>query len=154
MSAMGTLARRTPRAQGAALVVVLVLTAAGMALSSAVANTAALEFTMVDGGLARLRAMEAAEAGLAAALRARAWSAGAAWNANGTLAGGSRWTVQVQLVAARVDPPPAPVTWRFDIESAGRHGAARVVLMQSFDVEGALPGQPRRVGWRQVDDAP
>jgi len=56
MSAMGTLARRTPRAQGAALVVVLVLTAAGMALSSAVANTAALEFTMVDGGLARLRA--------------------------------------------------------------------------------------------------
>jgi len=53
-----------------------------------------------------------------------------------------------------VDPPPAPVTWRFDIESAGHHGAARVILMQSFDVAGALPGHPIRVGWRQLDAAP
>lgn len=145
---------RSGRGRGAALVVVLVLTAAGMALSSAIANTATLEFTMVDAGLARLRAMEAAEAGLAAALRARAWSAGSPWSAAGGLAEGGRWTVEVQLVAAQVAPPPGPVTWRFDIESAGRHGAARVTLVQSFDVQGALPGAPQLVGWRQADPAP
>lgn len=141
-------------ARGAVLAVLLVLLAAGMALSAAVATSGALELAMTDRGLARLRAAEAAEAGIAAALRARGWSTAAPWTASGTLVDSGRWQVEVRLFAARVDPLGGPVDWRFEIESAGEHGAARVTLLQAFDVSGALPGDPQPAGWRQLEPPP
>lgn len=142
------------RARGAALAVVLVMTAAGMALSSAVATSAALELAMAEQGIARLRAFEAAEAGLAAALRARAWSAAGPWSAAGTLVTGGEWRVEIRLAAASTDPLAGTAEWHFEIESDGRHGAARATLVQGFRVTGALPGEPRRTWWRQEDPAP
>lgn len=141
-------------ARGGVLAVLLVLLAAGMALSTAVATSGALELAMSDRGLARLRAAEAAEAGVAAALRARAWSSVSPWTASGVLAESGRWRVEVRLFAARVDPLGGPVDWRFEIESAGEHGAARVTLLQAFDVSGALPGDPRPAGWRLLEPPP
>jgi hypothetical protein len=152
--------RRVPRpapprhARGAVLAVVLALLAAGMALSAAIATSAALEFAMADRGAARLRAAEAADAGLAAALRARAWSASDPWTAAGSLDGGGDWQVEARLVAARVDPLGGPVDWRFEIESHGRHGAAHVRLVQALDITGALPGDPRLAGWRRLESGP
>ena len=142
------------RERGAALAVVLVLTAAGMALSSAVATSAALELAMAERGAGRLRAFEAAEAGLAAALRARAWSASDPWTAAGALPAGGEWQVEVRLAAARIDPVGGVVDWHFEIESSGRDGAARVTLVQGFRVAGGLPGEPQRTWWRQEDPAP
>jgi hypothetical protein len=142
------------RAGGAVLVVVLVLTAAGMALAAAVATSGTLELAMAERSAARLRAFEAAEAGLAAALRARAWSAGAPWAASGTLAESGEWRAEVRLAAARVDPLGGPVDWHFEIASAGRDGPARVVLVQGFRVLGALPGEPQRTWWRQAEPEP
>jgi hypothetical protein len=142
------------REGGATLAVVLVLTAAGMALSSAVATSAALELAMAERVSARLRAFEAAEAGLAAALRARAWSASDAWTSSGVLPEGGEWRVEVRLAAARLDPLGGVVDWHFEIESSGREGAARVTLAQGFRVAGALPGEPQRTWWRQEDPAP
>lgn len=142
------------RAQGVALTAVLVLTAAGMALSSALATSAALEHAMAERATARLRAFAAAEAGIAAALRARGWSAGNAWAASGTLADAGAWQAEVRLVAARLDPPSGTVDWLFEIESSGRSGTAGVTLLQGFLVTGALPGEPRRTWWRQADPAP
>ena len=142
------------RADGAVLVVVLVLTAAGMALSAAVATSGTLELAMAERSAARLRAFEAAEAGLAAALRARAWSAGAPWTASGELVDGGAWRTEVRLAAARVDPLGGPVDWHFEIESTGREGPARVTLAQGFRVQGALPGEPQRSWWRQAEPEP
>jgi hypothetical protein len=141
------------RARGTVLVVVLVLVAAGMALSSAIAGSAALELAMAEQGAARLRAFEAAEAGLTAALRARAWSATGPWAASGARSDGGEWRVEVRLAAARVDPLGVVVDWQFEIESAGRYGAARVTLLQGFRVTGALAGEPQLTWWRQADPA-
>lgn len=151
--------RRSPavapgQSRGTTLAIVLVLLAAGMTLAAAVATSAALEFAMTDRSAARLRAFEAAEAGLATALRARAWSASVPWTATGDLAAGARWQAEARLYAARVDPLGGPVQWRFEIESSGAHGAARVTLVQAFDVTGALPGDARLAGWRLVEPAP
>lgn len=142
------------RARGAALAVVLLLTAAGMALSSAVATSAALELAMAAQSASRLRALEAAEAGLTAALRAQGWSASESWSTTGALAQGGEWRVEVRLAAARIVPDTGAVEWHFEMESHGRDGAARVALVQGFRVTGALPGEPRRTWWRQVDPAP
>lgn len=140
--------------RGSVLALLLVLLAAGMALSAAVATSAALELAMSDRATARLRAAEAAEAGIAAALRARGWSSTGPWTASGALAESGRWRVEVRLFAARVDPHGGPVDWRFEIESAGEHGAARVTLLQAFDVSGALPGEPRPAGWHRLEPSP
>ena len=142
------------RMQGTALAVVLVLAAAGMALSSAVATSAALELAMAEQGTARQRAFEAAEAGLGAALRARAWTADGPWSAAGELVAGGEWQVEVRLAAAQVDPVMGAVEWHFEIESLGRLGAAAVTLAQGFRVAGALPGEPRLTWWRRADAAP
>jgi len=139
---------------GAVLVVVLVLTAAGMALASAVAGTAALELAMAEGGISRLRALQAAEAGLSAAREARAWSVAAPWNASGALPGGGAWRAEVRLFAARVDAASGAVEWLFEIESSGRHGPARATLLEGFSVTGGLPGEPRHHWWRQLEPAP
>jgi hypothetical protein len=125
-----------------------------MAVSAAIATSAALEFAMADRGAARLRAAEAADAGLAAALRARAWSASGPWTAAGSLDDGGDWQVEARLASARVDPSGGPVDWRFEIESHGRHGAAHVRLVQAMDITGALPGEPRLAGWRKLEGAP
>lgn len=142
------------RSRGAALAVVLVLTAAGMALSSAVATSAALELAMAEQSTTRQRAFEAAEAGLAEAFGARAWSAGGPWSADGELVAGGAWQAEVRLVAAHVDPLTGAVEWHFEIESSGRHGAAAVTLVRGFRVAGALPGEPRPTWWRREDSAP
>jgi Tfp pilus assembly protein PilX len=142
------------RSRGAALAVVLLLTAAGMALSSAVATSAALELAMAEQSTTRQRAFEAAEAGLAAAFRAHAWSADGPWSANGAVVAGGAWQVEVRLAAAQVDPLTGAVEWHFEIESAGRLGAAAVTLVQGFRVTGALPGEPRPTWWRREDSAP
>jgi type II secretory pathway component PulK len=141
-------------ARGAALILVLVLVAAAMVWSTAVATSAAMEFAMAGRIDARLRATEAAEAGLAEALRARAWTAAAPWRASGTLEGSGDWRVETRLVAARVDPTGAMAQWRFEIESSGQSGATRVILVQAFDVSGPLPGEPRLAGWRLMDPPP
>jgi type II secretory pathway pseudopilin PulG len=140
--------------RGSALTAVLVLTVAGMALSSAVATSAALELAMSARGASRLRAFAAAEAGISAALRARGWSAGTAWVSGGTLTEGGDWQVEVRLVTARLDPVDGTVAWHFEIESSGRSGVASVTLLQGFRVTGGLPGEPRRTWWRQADPAP
>lgn len=140
--------------RGAALAVVLVLAAAGMALSSAVATSAALELAMAEQGTAKQRAFEAAEAGLGAVLRARAWTANAPWSASGELVAGGAWQAEVRLAAAQVDPVTGAVEWHFEIESSGRLGAAAVSLVQGFRVAGALPGEPRPTWWRRADAAP
>jgi hypothetical protein len=137
--------------RGAALAVVLVLTAAGMALSSAVATSAALELAMSGQSVARQRALEAAEAGIAAALRAQEWSAAGPWSDSGTMSEGGTWQVELRLTAARIDPSGAPVDWHFEIESRGRDGAARVTLVQGFRVLGELPGEVRLSWWRQAE---
>lgn len=142
------------RARGAALVIVLVLVAAGMALSSAVATSAALELAMAERSTTRLRAYTAAEAGVASALRARAWSAGESWTEAGALPDGGQWRVEVSLAAARLDPLSGAVDWHFEIESTGQDGAARVTLLQAFNVTGELPGQARPTWWRQAEAAP
>ncbi|MFU8820588.1 MAG: PilX N-terminal domain-containing pilus assembly protein [Gammaproteobacteria bacterium] len=142
------------RSRGAALAVVLVLTAAGMVLSSAVATSAALELAMAEQSTARQRAFEAAEAGLGAALRARDWTADGAWSAAGELVAGGEWRVEVRLAAAQVDPLTGAVEWHFEIESSGNLGTAAVTLVQGFRVAGALPGEPRPTWWRREDAAP
>lgn len=142
------------RERGIVLVVVLVLTTAGMALSAAVASSGALELAMAERGVARLRAFEAAEAGLAAAWRAAEWSAAAPWTASGALVEGGEWRVEVRLAAARIDPLGGLPEWQFEIESAGRDGPARVTLVQGFRVQGALPGAPQRSWWRQAEPEP
>lgn len=152
-----TAARRRPhpaRSDGVVLVVVLVLMAAGMALSSAVARSAAAELAMVEQGLSRLRALEAAEAGLASVLRAREWSAAGPSNVSGSLVGGGDWEAEVRLLAARLDPSGGPVEWLFEIESHGRAGMARTTLARSFTVRGVLPGEPRLGWWRQLEPPP
>lgn len=145
---------RRAGSDGVVLVVVLVLMAAGMALSSAVARSAAAELAMVEQGLSRLRALEAAEAGLASVLRARAWNAAAPSSAAGSLAGGGEWEAEVRLLAARLDPLGGPVEWLFEIESRGRAGLARMTLARGFTVQGPLPGEPRLAWWRQLEPAP
>lgn len=147
-------AGRPRHVRGAALAVLLVLLAAGMVLSTAVATSAALELSMAGGALSRLRAAEAAEAGIATALRAREWSAAGPWYATGALAEGGHWQVEVRLLAARVDPLGGPVDWRFEIESSGEHGTSRVTLLQAFEVTGTLPGDPQPAGWRQLEPPP
>lgn len=142
------------RCRGAVLVLVLVLTAAGMALSSAVAGTAALELGMAERGVSRLRALQAAEAGLSAARGARGWSASAPWTASGALPGGGQWRAEVRLFAARLDASTGSVEWLFEIQSSGRDGSARATLLQGFSVHGGLPGEPRYNWWRQVEPAP
>jgi hypothetical protein len=146
--------RSPSRARGAVLAIVLILLAAGAALSSAVATSAALELAMADRTQSRLRAFEAAEAGLSAALLAREWSAAEPWSASGSVMAGGEWQAEVRLVAARIDPYGGEVEWHFEIESAGRDGAARVTLVQGFQVQGALPGEPGLTWWRRGEPAP
>lgn len=143
-----------PREHGFVLVLVLVLMAAGMALAAAVANSAMLELAMTGRSLMRLRALEAAEAGLVTAMRARGWSASENWSATGTLAEQDRWRAEVRLVAARIDTAQAIVEWHFEIESEGRAGHAAVKLLQGFSVHGALPGEPRYRWWRHGEAPP
>jgi hypothetical protein len=148
-------ARHLPsRARGAVLAVVLVLLAAGAALSSAVATSAALELAMADRTQSRLRAFEAAEAGLSAALLAREWSAAEPWAASGAIVAGCQWQAWIRLATARIDPSGGEVEWHFEIESTGRDGAARVTLVQGFKVQGALPGEPVLTWWRRGEPAP
>lgn len=142
------------RSDGVVLVIVLVLMSAGMALSSAVARSAAAELAMVEQGLSRLRAREAAEAGLASVLRAREWSAAGTSSASGSLVGGGEWEAEVRLLAARLDPSGGAVEWLFEIESHGRAGRARTALARSFTVQGPLPGEPRLGWWRQLEPPP
>jgi hypothetical protein len=139
---------------GFVLPVLLVLLAAGMALSIAAATTAAMTLAMSERSAGRLRALEAAEAGLAAALRAGGWGPAEAWTGAGSLPAGGRWQATVRLVAAQIDPLGGPVHWRFEIESAGEDGAARALLLQGFEVAGALPGEPVLTWWRQGEPEP
>ena len=136
---------------GVALVIVLVLVAAGMALSSAVATSAALELGMAEQSTTRLRAYTAAEAGLASALRARAWSAGETWTESGALPDGGTWRVEVRLAAVRLDPVDGTPDWHFEVESTGRDGTAIVTLLQGFRVAGPLPGEPQHTWWRHAE---
>ena len=142
------------RISGSALVVVLGFLAAGVLLAGGLARSAALEMSMAEHALSGLRARTAAEAGLAAALRARGWSATATWTGQGTLAGGASWTAQVELLGARVDPGGGATEWLFEIRSTGQAAAARVLLSQGFSVTGALPGTPAPTWWRQLEPAP
>ncbi|NHA14902.1 hypothetical protein [Thioalkalivibrio sp. XN279] len=146
--------RRLLRAGGSALVAMLAFLAAGVLLAGGLARSAALEMAMAQHALSGLRARTAAEAGLAAALRAQGWSATATWEGHGALAGGASWTAQVELVGARVDPTGGATEWVFEARSIGRASAARVVLSQGFSVTGALPGTPAPTWWRQLEPAP
>lgn len=148
------LANPPGRARGGVLVVAIVMLAAGMTVAFAVATSAALELAMAERTGARLRAVEAAEAGIAATLRAGAWSASTPWTATGDLPEGGRWQVQVALAASRLDPMGGPVEWLFEITSLGEAGSARVALAQGFRVFGPLPGVPELTHWRQLDPPP
>ena len=149
------LSRRRPRAQrGAVLVVVLGFLAASLALSASVATTASLELATSEQGLSRLRAWSAAETGRAVVLEARQWSATDSWQASGTLADGSAWEAEVQLVAARVELASGGVEWLFEIESRGFTGPAEARVTQSFSVLGALPGEPKLLSWHRPEPAP
>lgn len=139
---------------GAALVTVLAFVAAGMVLAAATARTGALELAMADRGANRLRAIEAAEAGLAHALRSRGWSAAGPWTDAGELPGDARWTVEARLAAARLDPASGMVEWHFEILGTGRAGTAQYSMAQGFVVTGALPGEPRLTWWRHAEPAP
>jgi hypothetical protein len=141
------------RSQGAALVVVLVMLLAGTAVAASVASFAAQELALAGGSVARLRALQAADAGLATALAARGWSADGPWRSTGQLEG-SEWTAEVRLVAARIGTDGGPVEWLFEIESNGRHGAARASFLQGFSVHGPLPGEPQPGWWRQLEPGP
>jgi hypothetical protein len=142
------------RERGAVLVLVLVLVAAGMAVSAAVAGTAALELAMAERTAMRLRAFEAAETGLATALRSREWSVVAPWTASGALAHGERWQVEMRLATVRLDEAAMPVEWHFEVHSTGRAGRASVALAQGFRVHGALPGEPEFSWWRRAEPPP
>jgi hypothetical protein len=131
-----------------------VLIAAGMAVATLAASSAALELAMASGLAARLYAREAAEAGLAATLRAREWSVAAPSAAAGSTAEGGEWQTEVRLAAARLDAGGTPVEWHFEIESHGRHGQAWVTLLQGFRISGALPGEPDLSWWRQAGPPP
>jgi hypothetical protein len=145
---------RLRQARGAVLVMVLVFLAAGAALSTAVARTAALELAMTEQGLSRLQAQLAAEAGLDAALAAQGWSASAPWQARGELPQGGRWTAMVTLVAARLDPGGGAAEWIFEARSTGEAGPARTTVAQGFRVQGALPGVPQAAWWHRVEAEP
>jgi hypothetical protein len=140
--------------RGGVLVIVLVMLAAGMTVAFAVATSAALELAMAERTGARLRAAEAAEAGIAAALRAGAWSAATPWSAIGDLPEGGRWHARIALTASRLDPLGGPVEWLFEITSLGAAGSARAELEQGFRVVGPLPGVPELTHWRQLDPPP
>lgn len=140
--------------RGAVLVTVLVFVLAGMTLAAATARTGVVEFAMADRGANRVRAIAAAEAGLAHALRSRGWSAAGPWTDAADLPDGGRWTVEVHLAAARLDPLNGLVEWHFDIYSTGAAGTARFSLEQGFAVIGALPGEPRLTWWRQAESPP
>jgi hypothetical protein len=142
------------RARGGVLVVALVMLAAGMTVAFAVAASATLELAMAERTGARLRAVEAAEAGIATTLRAGAWSAATPWTASGDLPEGGRWNARVALVASRFDPLGGPVEWLFEITSLGEAGSARAELAQGFRVLGPLPGVPELTHWRQLDPPP
>jgi hypothetical protein len=142
------------RIGGSALVVVLAFLAAGTLLAGGLARSAALEMAMAEHDLSRVRARAAAEAGLAAALRARGWSAATPWAGHGVLAAGATWTAEVRLVAARVAPGGGATDWVFEVRSTGRAAAARVELSRGFSVSGALPGTARLTWWRQLEPAP
>jgi hypothetical protein len=133
---------------------VLVFLAAGAALSTAVARTAALELAMTEQGLSRLQAQLAAEAGLDAALAAQGWSVSAPWQSRGELPHGGRWTATVTLVAARLDPGGGTPEWIFEARSTGEAGSARTTLVQGFSVEGALPGIPQPTWWHRAEAEP
>ena len=146
--------RAPARSGGTVLAVVLVLLAAGMAVSAAVATSATLALGMAERTGARLRAHEAAEAGIASALQAGEWSAARPWSATGALPEGGHWQVVVVLDTARVDPSGGPVEWLFEITSRGRAGTAETTLVQAFRVSGALPGVPGPTWWRHAEPAP
>ena len=140
--------------RGAVLVMVLVFLAAGAALSTAVARTAALELAMTEQGLSRLQAQLAAEAGLDAALEAGGWSASAPWQGRGELPHGGRWAASVTLVATRLDPGSGAVEWVFEARSTGAAGSARATMVQGFRVDGALPGIPQLAWWHRAEVEP
>lgn len=142
------------RAEGAVLVVVLAFLAAGALLSSAVGRTAALELAMTEQGLSRLRASLAAEAGVAAALQARGWSAAGRWEGTGSLPHGGDWQATVELAAARINPGGGPVEWVFEVRSTGTAGPARATVSRGFTVTGALPGTPQPTWWRRTGAEP
>lgn len=142
------------RAEGAVLVVVLAFLAAGALLSTAVGRTAALELAMTEQGLSRLQAGLAAEAGVAAALQARGWSAAGRWEGTGTVPHGGSWRATVELVAARLDPGGGPAEWVFEIRSTGAAGPARATVSRGFAVRGALPGTPQPTWWRRTGAEP
>ena len=146
--------RAHKRHAGSALAVVLALLAAGAALAGAVARSAALELAMAEHDLSSVRAGAAAEAGLAAALRARGWSAASDWSGAGALPGNAAWTAEVVLLATRIDNHGGTTEWLFEARSEGRAGAARVALSRGFSVQGALPGEPAPRWWRQVEPLP
>jgi hypothetical protein len=148
------LANPPRRARGGVLVIALVMLAAGMTVAFAVAASATLELAMAERTGARLRAVEAAEAGIATALRAGAWSAATPWAASGDLPEGGRWHARVALAASRLDPLGGPVEWLFEITSRGEAGSARAELAQGFRVLGPLPGVPELTRWRQLDPPP
>lgn len=151
---MKTARRAGRRAEGAVLVVVLAFLAAGALLSSAVGRTAALELAMTEQGLSQLRAQLAAEAGVAAALQARGWSAAARWDSAGSLPHGGDWQASVELVAARIGPGGGPVEWVFEVRSTGTAGPARATISHGFAVAGALPGTPQPSWWRRTGAEP
>ena len=142
------------RMRGAVLVVVLAFLAAGALLSAAVGRSAALELAMTEQGLSRLRAELAAEAGVAASLQARGWSAAGRWEGSGTLPHGGDWRATVELVAARIVPGGGPVEWVFEIRSAGTAGPAQATISRGFAVSGALPGTPQPTWWRRTGAEP
>jgi hypothetical protein len=148
------LANPPSRTRGGVLVIALVMLAAGMTVAFAVAASATLELAMAERTGARLRAVEAAEAGIATALRAGAWSAATPWTASGNLPEGGRWYARVGLAASRLDPMGGPVEWLFEITSRGEAGSARAELAQGFRVLGPLPGVPELTHWRQLDPPP
>lgn len=147
-------ARPPRRARGSVLAVVLVLLVAGMALSAAMATTAALEHAMAGGSISLLRARQAAETGLSEALAARGWSAAGSWSDTGVLPDGAEWAATVRLVSARLISAEGTVEWLFEIESAASAGAARTTMAQAFKVRGTLPGDPLPAWWRLKEDPP
>lgn len=140
--------------RGAVLVTVLVFVAAGLLLAATTARTGAVELALAARAADRLRAVEAADAGLAHALRSRGWNATEPWTDAGVLPGGGRWAVEVQLAAARLDASTGVVEWHFEIFSTGRAGTAQSSVARGFAVTGGLPGEPRLTWWRQAESSP
>jgi len=140
--------------RGAVLVIVLVLVMAGAMLAASVAGSAALELSMAGRADETLRAFQAADAGLSAALASAAWNPGAVWGGSGSLPEGGDWAVTIRLTAASTALETGLAEWHFEAASEGRYGAAVSTMVQGFVVSGALPGEPVLTYWRREDPEP